>query len=31
MPELTEEEDFIIRKLKERGGKLNYKELQTLC
>ena len=31
MSELTEEENFIITKLKEKGGKLNYKELQTLC
>ncbi len=31
MSELTEEENFIIEKLKEKGGKLNYKELQTLC
>ncbi|MFW9999264.1 MAG: hypothetical protein ACFE9Q_12790 [Candidatus Hodarchaeota archaeon] len=31
MTELTIEEQFIIEKLKEKGGKLNYKELQTLC
>lgn len=31
MSELTEEEKFIIDKLKEKGGKLNYKELQILC
>ncbi len=31
MSELTEEETFIIDKLKEKGGKLNYKELQILC
>lgn len=31
MSELTHEEKFIIEKLKENGGKLNYKELQTLC
>lgn len=31
MTELTVEEHFIIEKLKEKGGKLNYKELQTLC
>lgn len=31
MSELTEEENFIITKLKEKGGKLNYKELQILC
>ncbi|MFX1279250.1 MAG: hypothetical protein ACFFA3_07520 [Promethearchaeota archaeon] len=31
MSELTHEENFIIEKLKERGGKLNYRELQTLC
>lgn len=31
MSELTEEENFIITKLKENDGKLNYKELQTLC
>ncbi|MFX1377218.1 MAG: hypothetical protein ACFFA0_15540 [Promethearchaeota archaeon] len=31
MSELTHEEKFIIEKLKEMGGKLNYKDLQTLC
>ena len=31
MTELTVEEHFIVEKLKEKGGKLNYKELQTLC
>jgi hypothetical protein len=31
MSELTTEEKFIIDKLKENGGTLNYKELQTLC
>lgn len=31
MSELTHEEKFIIEKLKEKGGKLNYRELQTLC
>ncbi|MFX1328654.1 MAG: hypothetical protein ACFE91_11035 [Promethearchaeota archaeon] len=31
MTELTQEENFIIRKLKENGGKLNYKQLQILC
>ena len=31
MTELTEEEKFIVEKLKEKGGKLNYKELQILC
>lgn len=31
MSELTHEENFIIEKLKEKGGKLNYRELQTLC
>ena len=31
MSELTHEEKFIIEKLKENEGKLNYKELQTLC
>ncbi|HEC39867.1 hypothetical protein LCGC14_1785210 [marine sediment metagenome] len=31
MSELTQEEKFIINKLKENGGKLNYKELQNLC
>ena len=31
MSELTVEEKFIIQKLKENGGKLNYKELQTMC
>ncbi len=31
MSELTHEEKFIIKNLKEKGGKLNYKDLQTLC
>jgi hypothetical protein len=31
MSELSIEEEFIVKKLKEHGGKLNYKELQTLC
>jgi hypothetical protein len=31
MLELTEEENSIIEKLKEKEGRLNYKELQTLC
>ena len=31
MSELSIEEEFIIKKLEKNGGKLNYKELQTLC
>ncbi len=31
MAELSIEEEFIIKKLEENGGRLNYKELQTLC
>ncbi len=31
MSEMTDEEEFIIEKLKENGGRLNYKELQILC
>ncbi|KKN05495.1 hypothetical protein LCGC14_1086770 [marine sediment metagenome] len=31
MSEFTVEEKFIIQKLKENDGKLNYKELQTMC
>ena len=31
MVDLSVEEKFIIRNLKENGGDLNYKELQTLC
>ena len=31
MDDLSVEEKFIIEKLKENGGDLNYKELQTLC
>ncbi|MCK4380896.1 MAG: hypothetical protein KAW51_07115 [Candidatus Lokiarchaeota archaeon] len=31
MSELTQEEKFVIDKLKENEGKLNYKELQTFC
>jgi len=31
MSELSIEEEFIVKKLKEYGGKMNYKELQTLC
>lgn len=31
MSELSIEEEFIVKKLEENGGKLNYRELQTLC
>ena len=31
MTDLTAEEQFIVEKLKEKGGKLNYKDLQILC
>ncbi len=31
MVELSVEEKFIVKSLKENGGSLNYKELQTLC
>jgi len=31
MSELSYEEQFIIEKLKEKEGKLKYKELQALC
>ena len=31
MSELSIEEEFIVKMLEENGGKLNYKELQTLC
>ena len=31
MVELSIEEEFIIKKLEENGGRLNYKDLQTLC
>ena len=31
MSELSEEENFIIQKLKETGNSINYKELQILC
>ena len=31
MSELSIEEEFIIKKLEENSGRLNYKELQTLC
>jgi hypothetical protein len=31
MSELSQEEKFIIEKLKEKESKLNYKELQALC
>ncbi|MFX1568229.1 MAG: hypothetical protein ACFFCV_07665 [Promethearchaeota archaeon] len=31
MTDLTVEEQFIVKKLKEKGGKVNYKELQILC
>ena len=31
MVELSIEEKFIIKKLEENNGKLNYKELQNLC
>ncbi|MFX1377744.1 MAG: hypothetical protein ACFFA4_01500 [Promethearchaeota archaeon] len=31
MPDITDEEKFIIEKLKQKGGKMNYKELKILC
>jgi len=31
MVELSVEEKFIIKKLEENSGILNYKDLQTLC
>ena len=31
MSELSHEEKFIIEKLKEKEGKLNYRDLQILC
>ncbi|MBN1216187.1 MAG: hypothetical protein JXA99_12195 [Candidatus Lokiarchaeota archaeon] len=31
MEALTVEEKFIVEKLNENGGSLNYKELQDLC
>lgn len=31
MSELSIEEEFIVKKLEENGGKLNYKDLQTIC
>jgi len=31
MVELSVEEKFIVKNLKENRGELNYKELQTLC
>ncbi len=31
MSEISDEEKFIIEKLKENDGTLNYKKLQTLC
>jgi hypothetical protein len=31
MAEITDEENFILEKLKEKGGKLNYKDLKILC
>jgi hypothetical protein len=31
MVEFSVEEKFIIDQLKENGGELDYKELQTLC
>ncbi|MHA2392221.1 MAG: hypothetical protein ACXAEX_09620 [Promethearchaeota archaeon] len=31
MSDLSNEENFIIKKLKENDGKINYKELQILC
>ncbi|NHJ21054.1 MAG: hypothetical protein EAX91_08935 [Candidatus Lokiarchaeota archaeon] len=31
MAKLSIEEEFIIKTLEEKGGKLNYRELQTLC
>ena len=31
MEELTHEEKFIIEKIKENEGRINYKKLQLLC
>ena len=31
MSELSIEEEFIIKKIEESGGSLNYKDLQILC
>ncbi|MFX1326450.1 MAG: hypothetical protein ACFE8N_15980 [Promethearchaeota archaeon] len=31
MSDLSHEENFIMTKLKENDGKMNYKELQILC
>ena len=31
MSDLSIEEEFIVKKLDENGGRLNYKVLQTLC
>ncbi|MBY8980612.1 MAG: hypothetical protein KGD72_09490 [Candidatus Lokiarchaeota archaeon] len=31
MVDLSVEEKFIIEKVKENGGDINYKELQALC
>ncbi|MFW9824757.1 MAG: hypothetical protein ACFFE4_22670 [Candidatus Thorarchaeota archaeon] len=31
MTDLSHEENFIITKLKENDGSINYKELQILC
>lgn len=31
MEELSKEEQFIIKKLKENDGNLNYRKLQDLC
>ena len=31
MEQLSKEEQFIIEKLKENGGSLNYRKLQDLC
>ncbi len=31
MADLSKEEIFIIEKIKEHGGKINYKELQAFC
>jgi len=31
MSNLSIEEEFIVKKLEENGGKLDYKELQRLC
>jgi hypothetical protein len=31
MSDFSPEEEFILKMLEENGGKLNYKQLQTLC